>query len=490
MKIAITYPPLESSKGTPLLAQNRQFQWFNNPTFIYPMVPASAATLLYENGFDVVWNDAIAEKWTYSEYLEYYKKQNFDLVMIETKTPVIKLHWKIIEELKSICPHTIIVLVGDHVTALPEESMKACPVDFIITGGNYDFELEGLCENIRDGFNAYKLNPGIWYRDRNKSICNTGKFVLNHNLNELPIINRDLTKWQLYATENGNYSRTPGTYTMVARDCWHHQCSFCSWTTLYNKYLTRSPESLLDEIGILIDKYGVKEIMDDSGAFPIGKWLKTFCEGMIDRGYNKRVCIDCNMRLDALSLEEYKLMKKAGFRLILFGIESANQYTLDRINKKENIERMIESCKNARKAGLFPHITMMFGYPWEDEGMVKNSVKLAKKLLIKGYASSLQATILIPYPGTLLFNECKCNDLLLTDNYDDYDQRKIVIKTFLKNNDIKKAIQSVYRIAFNPIFLAQKIIRIRSKDDIRTYYKSAKKVIGHLLDFSNNNKKR
>lgn len=483
MKIAISYPPLESFKGTPLLSQNRQFQWFSNPTYIYPMVPASAATLLYENGFDVTWNDAIAEEWTYDDYIKFYKEQNFDLVMIETKTPVIKLHWKIIKELKSICPSTIIVLVGDHVTALPEESMKACPVDYIITGGNYDYELESLCENIRDGLDEHKLNPGIWYRDKNKKICTTGKFVLNQDLNKLPMINRDLTKWQLYSTKNGNYSRIPGTYTMVARDCWHHQCSFCSWTTLYNKYLTRSPESLLDEIGMLIDKYDVKEIMDDSGAFPVGQWLKVFCEGMINRGYNKRVCIDCNMRLDAVSLEEYKLMKKAGFRLILFGIESANQYTLDRINKQENIEKMIESCKNARKAGLYPHITMMFGYPWEDKNMVNNSVKLARTLLIKGYASSLQATILIPYPGTQLFNECKNGNLLLTENYDDYDQRTIVIKTPLSDMDIKKTIQSVYKIAFNPLFLIQKIIRIRGKDDIKLYLQSATKVFGHLLDF-------
>ena len=55
MKIAITYPPLESDKGIPLLGQNRQFQWFNNPTYIYPMVPAYAATLWQSKGFDVTW---------------------------------------------------------------------------------------------------------------------------------------------------------------------------------------------------------------------------------------------------------------------------------------------------------------------------------------------------------------------------------------------------------------------------------------------------
>ena len=77
------------------------------------------------------------------------------------------------------------------------------------------------------------------------------------------MIDRELTKWRLYSEKNGNYSKLPGTYTMAARDCWHHKCTFCSWTTLYPKYLVRTPEKLLDEVGVLIEKYGVKEIMDD-----------------------------------------------------------------------------------------------------------------------------------------------------------------------------------------------------------------------------------
>ena len=61
MKISISYPPLKSEKGIPLLSQNRQFQWFSNPTYIYPVVPAQAATMLKANGFDVMWDDGIAE---------------------------------------------------------------------------------------------------------------------------------------------------------------------------------------------------------------------------------------------------------------------------------------------------------------------------------------------------------------------------------------------------------------------------------------------
>ena len=323
MKISIAYPPLDTGKGVPLLGQNRQFQWFNSPTYIYPMVPAYAATLLQSKGYDVSWDDYIAEEKSWQEYIKDYQESDADLVMIETKTPVVKLHWKVIDELKKLMPNRIIVMVGDHVTTFPEETMQQCPVDYILTGGNYDFLLLNLCDNLKKHngkVQAEELDVGIYYR-KNGTIRNTGKFVLSQNLDDLPMIDRDLTKWELYSEKNGNYSRLPGTYTMAARDCWHHKCTFCSWTTLYPSYLVRSPEKLLDEIGILIEKYGVKEIMDDSGAFPIGEWLRTFCRGMIERGYHKKVIMDCNMRFGALSYEDYKLMKQAGFRFVLFGLE-------------------------------------------------------------------------------------------------------------------------------------------------------------------------
>lgn len=47
----VGYAPIESKKGTPLLSQNRQFQYFNAPTYIYPMVPAYAASNLQKTRF-------------------------------------------------------------------------------------------------------------------------------------------------------------------------------------------------------------------------------------------------------------------------------------------------------------------------------------------------------------------------------------------------------------------------------------------------------
>lgn len=483
MKIMISYPPLENKKGIPLLSQNRQFQYFRNPTYIYPVVPASAATLLKQSGYEVIWNDCIAEGWGYGQFLDFVEEEKPDLIAMETKTPVISQHWKIIDDLKSLsADHWTLstVLVGDHVTALPEESFENSKVDFILTGGDYDFLLLNLCNNLRK--KATNLEPGIWYR-HNGQVKNSGKFKLNHDLNSLPFIDRDLTGWKLYSRNNGNYKCLPGTYIMSGRDCWHHQCSFCSWTTLFSNFRVRSPENVLNEIGMLIEKCNVREIMDDTGTFPKGEWLREFCKGMIKRGYNKKIIMDCNMRFDACCFEDYRLMKRAGFRLLLFGLESANQKTLDRLGKKLKVDEIINSCKLARKAGLFPHITIMFGYPWESYEEACKTLELGRYLLRKGYAYTVQATIVIPYPGTPLFEECKEKNLLRTLDWDCYDMEKPVMKVAMSDEQVLKLVQGIYGVAFNPEFICRRFTSVRDLDDIKYFFRAGAKVFGHLFDF-------
>lgn len=489
MKISISYPPLESDKGIPLLSQNRQFQWFSEPTYIYPMIPAYAATLLKENGFKVIWDDAIAEGLRYSQWFERIKKENPDVIAIETKTPVVNRHWQIINELKTHNPKLITILVGDHVTALPEESMINSKVDFVLTGGDYDFLLLNLCQSLSTNHSALSavLDPGIWYREAGE-IRNTGPCELNHDLDSLPYIDRDLTRWKLYSERSGNYKYLPGTYTMAARDCWWGRCSFCSWTTIYpgKNYRVRSPEKILDEIGMLIDNYGVREIMDDSGTFPVGEWLRVFCEGMIKKGYNKRVKIDCNMRFGILNEKDYEMMAKAGFRFILFGLESANQDTLDRINKNLKVEQIVEGVKMAKKAGLDPHITVMMGYSWETMEDALKTVNLARYLFKCGYVDTLQATIVIPYPGTPLYHECKKNGWLLTEDWERFDMGETVMSSPISDRDMKGLIQRLYRSFINPQYLMKRIRSIRGVDDIRFLLRAVRKLIGHLTDYKVN----
>lgn len=483
MKVAIAYPPLESPKGIPCLAQNRQFQWDESPWYAYPMIPAYAATLLKEAGYEVAWLDGIAGEQKFGEWLEAFRKESPDLVMLETKTPVVKKHWEIIDKLKSENDKLKIVLVGDHVTALPEESFKNSKVDYILTGGDFDFLLLNLCQHLSQG---EKLEPGVYYRD-GKDIKNTGPFRLSHDLNTLPFIDRDLTRWKLYAYKNSNYLRKPGTYTMFGRDCWWGRCTFCSWTTLFPGKCHRAmtPKRALDEVGYILDHYPVREIMDDSGTFPVDDWLREFCRGMIARGYSKKIKFDCNMRFNSgLSQRDYNLMGEAGFRFILYGLESANQSTLDRINKALKVAQIFEGARMAKKAGLWPHMTAMVGYPWETKEDAQRTLNLAQKLFGEGLSDTLQATVIIPYPGTPLFTEAQKEGWLKTQDWERYDMKEPILKTPMTDEEVLALVNGIYSSFLTPRFILRKLKEgLTSWDRFKYYVSLAMKFLSKKIDF-------
>jgi len=453
---------LESDKGVALLTQNRQFQWFSRPTYIFPVVPATAATMLKNAGHDVLFLDGIAAELSAAEFERRLADFRPEVVVVETKTPVVKRHWKWIADHAGTGAK--FVMVGDHVTALPGESAGKTGVWAVIPGGDWDY---GLLDFINNG-------------------CPQGvqPFALRESIKDAPWIDRDLVHWELYAKKNGNFRRTPGTYIMSGRDCWHGKCTFCSWTTLYPKYRVRDPIDVVNEIEMLVSKYGVKEVMDDSGTFPVGEWLKTFCGEMIKRGLPKKVRIDCNMRFGRLTSDDYRLMRKAGFQFVLFGVESANQETLDRFNKALKVEDVVKGCEWAHKAGLDVHLTFMFGHAWEGPKEIANTVKLARMLLARGWASTLQCTLTIPYPGTPLFRELEANDGLATKDWDEYDMRRAIAKTpKATEQEIKCAIQQVYRGFLQPAALWHRLTSTRTLFDFGFYYRGIRSLIGHLADF-------
>jgi len=486
MKISISYPPLPDSRGTPLLSQNRQFQWFSESTYIYPMVPAYAATLLDRGGYDVVWDDAIAEEKSYSKWLRNAESNSPDVMMVETKTPVVKRHWKIIGDVKKVLPDVKIVLVGDHVTALPGESMESSQVDYVLCGGDFDLLLLNLVEYL-DG-KRRDLEPGIWFREDGE-IKSTGPFELKHDLNSLPLIDRDLTRWQLYAYKNGNYKRTPGTYTMVGRDCWYRRnggCTFCSWPVLYPSFRIRRPESLVDEIEMLVARYKVREVFDDTGTFPVGEWLRDFCNLMIERGLNEKIYFSCNMRFGALSLEDYRSMKRAGFRMLLFGLESASQRILNEINKGVTVEEMVDSCRKAEEAGLDVHMTIMFGYPAASRDEEFQTYRLARRLIEEGCADTLQSTLLMPYPGSRLYVMALEKGWLRYSpgEWEHWDMSEPVMKSLdMSPEEVKELCDETYKLFMSPKYALRRLMSIRSLDDLKFSFRGARKVIGHIKNF-------
>ena len=145
---------------------------------------------------------------------------------------------------------------------------------------------------------------------------------------------------------------------------------------------------------------------------------------------------------------------------------------------------MLRSCSDAARAGLEPHLTVMFGYPWENLEDVNRTVDFGQFLMRKGYAKTLQSTIVVPYPGTPLFSECRENGWLKTEDWDRYDMREPIMRTPMGDEMLLAACQRLYRVAFHPEFILRRLLAIRGLDDLRFIVRGVRFVLGHLKDFS------
>lgn len=224
-------------------------------------------------------------------------------------------------------------------------------------------------------------------------------FQIDVPFEKLPFPDREFTdaknpRWQKY----GNYKFHPATHMMASNLCWWGRCTFCVDTLKLekgDKRGLRKVSHVLAEVADLI-RLGFRESFDDSGTFPIGDWLEEFCTGMIKSGMNKKIILGCNMKPIAEKVVPFKLMKAAGFRFILVGVESANQKTIDIIKKGQESSKVIENMKAMSDAGLEVHLTSMFGYEWETHEDNMRTVNEIHHLLKKGYVKTAQASVFMP----------------------------------------------------------------------------------------------
>jgi len=499
MKITITYPPLMNEFGQKaMVSQNRNVQYFKKPTYLLPVVHAQAASILKENNFDVIWDDANSQLKDYAKWLIDLKDYSPNLIVLESTTPVMKAMWEASKDIRKILPESIIVMTGYHSMRSPHETLLNSEVDIVIKSNHVDFILLKLCKKLEKDKDLGNLELDGITKKVNGDIRDYGKFQLVEKINDSAIVDRDLIQWKNYAYENGNFLRTPGTYaTSVIRDCYFGKCTFCRYNGPDLTFSAMTIKKSVDEYEKLINEHGVKEIFDDSGVWYRGKEAISFAKEIIKRGLHKRGCyFGINTRFEYLDETTIEWLAKANFRFILIGLESGSNYSLDMLNKGYTAEGIKQNLMHMSKHGLHPHLTIMVGYYWETKEMLNDTIRLVKELMFKGYARTLQVTLCTPLDFTPYHQEVIKSGKILTKNYNDHDMSKIIVETPESHDVYYEAVKEIYSIAFHPKFIIRQIIflfrfKIRDWEFLFTYgIRAIRRVRQHIFNLTKNSTKK
>jgi len=498
MRIAISYPPIVNERGqVAMVSQNRNVQYFKIPTYLLPVVHAQAATWLRDLGCDVRWDDGNAQRKSFGDWYAGLLAWRPDIVVFESTTPVMTFYWRLVKRLKGDLPGTVVVMTGYHSMRRPEETLQACPADVVVQSNHVDFVLRKLVPFIaeRADWRTACTIEGLCIRVDDQTLRATGAFKRVEDLNLSPDIDRDLVEWKRYAYENGNYLRTPGTYaTSVIRDCTFGKCTFCRYNGPDLTFSVRSVERSLNEYQRLIEDYGVREIFDDSGVWYRGEQARAFARGLIDRGLHKRGCyFGFNTRFGYLDEETVALLSKANFRFVLVGLEAADAETLTRLNKGYLPHQARQNLELFTRYGLHPHLTIMVGYYWQTAEQLAGTVHTVRELMFKGLARTLQVTLCTPLDFTPYHRECLANGVLLTDDYDDFDMSKLIVKTPIPHEAYYRAIRDMYGVAVDPRFLLRQLGflasgRVRDWEFLFRYgWRALRRVRNHLYNLTAHN---
>jgi len=499
MKISISYPPIVNQDGQKaMVSQNRNVQFFKEPTYLLPVIHGQAATWLRDIGYDVLWDDGNSQLKTFDDWYLNLITEAPDIIIFESTTPVMKFYWAVANKLKTDLPHCIIIMTGYHSMRKPEETLRESSVDIVLRSNHVDFVLQKLIPFI-DENNNWRNNcliEGLVFRRDENNFLDTGNFKQIEPLDLAPDVDRDLVQWKNYAYENGNFLQTPGVYaTSVVRDCMFGKCTFCRYNGPDLTFSIRSVQKSLDEYQRLIEDYGAREIFDDSGVWYRGAEAREFAQGIIDRGLHKKDCyFGFNTRFGYLDEDTISLLAKANFRFILVGLEAADEETLNRLNKGYGPEDSEHNLKLYTKYGLFPHLTIMVGYYWQTREQLEKTIATVKRFMFEGIARTLQVTLCTPIDFTPYHQECLDKKALLTDNYDDFDMSKLIVKTPLPHNNYYNAIRELYSIAFHPKFILKQLqflARFKKKDwqFLFTYgIRAIRRVRQHIFNLTKNQK--
>ncbi|MBS3064440.1 MAG: radical SAM protein, partial [DPANN group archaeon] len=229
------------------------------------------------------------------------------------------------------------------------------------------------------------------------------------------------------------------------------------------------------EIKHLQKTYDTKEIVFWDDIFTLNKyWISKFCDTLISEGID--IAWSCESRLDLITEEMVNKMAKAGCWNMFFGIESGNQDILNNIKKRTNLDLIRRGVKYVKASGIEVRGSFMLGLPGETPEKARNTIKFAIEL-DPDYA---QFSITTPYPGTELY---KTIDLwgILNENFDNFHNwSPVFIPKGYKNSEELQAMQreAFRRFYLRPKYIARRLSKIRSLDDVKRNLKGARMIFG------------
>jgi anaerobic magnesium-protoporphyrin IX monomethyl ester cyclase len=344
---------------------------------------------------------------------------------------------KMIREAKG---NNCVVIISSSDASDHYEKYLDAGADFVVRGEGEETLSELI--TVLENNGAIDSVKGIAWKQGLTTIVNEPRTVIK-NLNALPMPSWDLVKMDAYRSiwkkHHGYFSLNIAT----TRGC-PYKCNWCAKPIYGNRYNSRSPEQVVEEIEFLLKTYQPDHfwVCDDIFGLKPG-WLFEF--NSILQKKRMKIKYKIQSRADLL-LEEntVEALVNSGAETVWVGAESGSQKVLDAMDKGINTYQIAQATALLKARGIKVAYFLQFGY----SGETKEDIQQTIKMVLKNMPDEIGISVSYPLPGTKFYERVK-SELKEKRNWVDSDDLDLMFqstysKQFYKN--LQRHVHQVYRM--------------------------------------------
>jgi radical SAM superfamily enzyme YgiQ (UPF0313 family) len=332
-------------------------------------------------------------------------------------------------------------VTGFHGTVEPAAILELTDADLVLRG-----EPEDTIRDLGIG-KPHEEIAGLSYR-------RDGNVVLNPDRKPVDMKSLPTPAFHLVDPKKYQYEVLGERFMVMegVRGC-PYPCTYCSRVIQGKPLRRKTVEQLGREVEAAVAS-GVRSIYFIDLEFTAAPDV---AEGISKYIISKRIKVDwcCQTRTDKINRSLLELMKKAGCRLIHFGVETGSERIAERVKKLVTVEEQRSGVKLAQDVGIETLCFFLLGHPDETDAEMHQTIRFAKELN-PTYASFHR---IAPYHGTPLHAEyAKADGTLFPHSILNGDKGEQVDRL------VKQAIWSYYT---RPRYIVERLFRGRPESLVR-----------------------
>src|SRR5262245_15793179 len=385
-----------------------------------PVWAGLMASFCRRRGHTVALIDAEAEGLSADQVAELVRELNPVLAAVvvyghqpSASTQIMTASGQVCTAIKAQTPAQPILLVGGHVAALSQRTLREENADLVAAGEGLH-TMSALIDALKTPAPALGKVPGLWYRDGADLKCNPDTPLVGDLDAAMPGLAWDLLPMARYRAHNwhclAGQDRQPYAALYTTLGCPYH-CSFCCIQAPFksgeraggvrestNSYRYWSPDEVVRQIDLLVNQYGVRNIKIADEMFVLNrKHVEGICDRLIERRYDLNIW--AYSRVDTIKAGMLDKLRAAGFTWLALGIEAGAERVRAGVDKRFDQDQVFEVIQQIRAAGINVIGNYIFGLPEDDADSMEATLDLATELNCE-FANFYSA---MAYPGSPLY---------------------------------------------------------------------------------------